>query len=240
MAFLAKTDPFALTGTGNPGAGILECVAVSDNASASLVEAHDEDGTLIAHEVFGQQIAPSADYKVKKSGTLEDIVLGAVTTYDTKRVVLTNFTVNTSAGGETTVTASGEEVEASSDGTCPATFTLPDIVVGVCHHAKALLSAFTIDGTGCYLQSANYTFACALGKATKDGVTIAHGVYEAYAEVQIEIIQTSSTAPTLTAGTASGWFVSSPLSMTNPDADYPTWSATLRKHLTKDVAQSSS
>jgi len=232
MAFATKTDPFGIAGE------VLECVAVSDNNSASLVEAHDEDGTLVAKEVFGAQIAPSADYKVKKSGTLEDIVLGAVTTYSTKRVVLTGLSVNTSAGGETTVTASGEEVEASSDGTCPATYTIPDIAVGVCHHAKILASAFTLSGSGCYLQTANYNFGCACGKATKDGVPIAHGVYEAYGEVQVEIIQTGSTPPTLTAG--GNWFISSPLSQTNPDADYPTWSATLRLHLAKDSAQSSS
>ena len=236
MAFATKTDPFGLTGSSQPGYGILECVAVTDNASASLAEAHDEDGTLVAKEVYGAQIAPSADYKVKKSGTLEDIVLGAVTTYSTKRVVLTSFSVNTSAGGETTVTASGEEVESSSDGTCPATYTIPDIAVGVCHHAKILATAFTLGGTGCYLQSANYTFACACGKATKDGTPIAHGVYEAYGEAQITIIQTGSTPPSLTAG--GNWFISSPLSQTNPDADYPTWSATLRLHLAKDSAQS--
>ena len=236
MAFATKTDPFGIVGS----AGILECVSVTDNKTASVAEAHDENGSFVAHEVFGEQIAPSAEYKVKKSGDIEGVTLGAVTTYDNKRVVLTNFQVNTSAGGETTVSASGEQVEASSDGTCPAQFELPDIPVGVCHHAKTLLSAFTLSGTGCYLQSANYTFACSIGKATKDGTCIAHGVYEGYAEAQVEIIQTGSTAPTLTADTANGWFVSSPLSQTNPDADYPTWSATLRKHLTMTTPSSGS
>ncbi len=232
MSFQTKTDPFGFTTTNGPADGILECVSVSDNASASVAEAHDDKGSFVAAETYGAQMAPSAEYKVKKSGEIEGITLGAVTTYKTKRVALANVQVNTSAGGEMTVSASGEEVEASSDGTCPATYTLPDIPVGVCHHAKALFSAFTLSGTGCHLQSANYTFACSVGKATKDGVTIAHGVYEAYAEAQIEIIQTGSTEPTLAAGT--GWFISSPLSCTNPDADYPTWSATLRMHLALD------
>ena len=235
MAFATKTDPFGIVGS----AGILECVSVTDNKTASVAEAHDENGSFVAHEVFGEQIAPSAEYKVKKSGDIEGVTLGAVTTYDNKRVVLTNFQVNTSAGGETTVSASGEQVEASSDGTCPAQFELPDIPVGVCHHAHNLIDDLTIGGTGCYLQSANYTFACSLGKATKDGTCIAHGVYEAYAEAQIEIIQTGSSAPTLTLENGSDWFISSPLSQTNPDADYPTWSATLRKHLEKDAETTS-
>ena len=235
MAFATKTDPFGIVGS----AGILECVSVTDNNTASVAEAHDENGSFVAHEVFGEQIAPSAEYKVKKSGDIEDVKLGAVTTYDSKRVVLTNLTVNTSAGGETTVSASGEQVEASSDGTCPAQFELPDIPVGVCHHAKVLFSAFSLSGTGCYLQSANYTFACSVGKATKDGVPIAHGVYEAYAEAQVEIIQTGSADPTITVPQNSNWFISSPLSKTNPDADYPTWSATLRMHLEKDAESQS-
>lgn len=240
MAFATKTDPFVLIGTGNPGDGILECVSVADNASASVAEAHDENGSLVAHEVYGEQIAPSAEYKVKKSGDIEGVKLGAVTTYDSKRVVLSRIHVHTAAGEETTVSASGEQVEAATDGTCPATYTLPDIPVGVCHHAKALFDAFTLGGTGCHLKTADYDFECAVGKATKDGTTIAHGVYEAYGEAQIEIIQTGSTAPTLTVPNGSDWFISSPLSKTNPDADYPTWSATLRLHLEKDSEQTSS
>ena len=235
MAFATKTDPFGIVGS----AGILECVSVTDNKTASVAEAHDENGSFVAHEVFGEQIAPSAEYKVKKDGNIS-ATLGAVTTYDTKRVVLTNLQVNTSAGGETTVSASGEEVETSTDGTCPAQFATGNIAVGVCHHARNNISDLTIGGTGCYLQSANYTYACSIGKATKDGVTIAHGVYEGYVEAQIEIIQTGSTAPTLTLANDSAWFISSPLSQTNPDADYPTWSATLRKHLTMTTPSSSS
>ena len=130
-------------------------------------------------------------------------------------------------------------METSTDGTCPAQFATGNIAVGVCHHARNNISDLTIGGTGCHLQSANYTYACSIGKATKDGVTIAHGVYEGYVEAQIEIIQTGSTAPTLTLANNSAWFISSPLSQTNPDADYPTWSATLRKHLTMTTPSSS-
>lgn len=231
MAFATKTDPFEIVGN----AGILECVSVTDNKSASVAEAHDENGSFVAYEVFGEQIAPSADYKVKKSGSIQGVKLGAVTTYDSKRVVLSNIHIHTGAGEETTVTASGEQVEDSTDGTCPAKYSLPDIPVGVCHHAKALFNAFAVGGTGCHLQTADYDFACVVGKATKDGETIAHGVYEAYGEVQVEIIQTGSADPTLTVPQNSSWFISSPLSKTNPDADYPTWSATLRMHLEKDA-----
>ena len=233
MAFATKTDPFGIVGE----AGLLECTAVTDNKSSSVAEAHDAKGTLIAHEVYGEQIAPSADYKVKKSGSIEGVKLGNVTTYDSKRVALSHIHIHTGAGEEMTLTASGEQVEDSTDGTCPAKYSVPSIPGSVCHHAQALFNAFAVGGTGCHLQTADYDFACTVGKATKDGVPIAHGVYEAYGEAQVTIIQAGSADPTLTVPQNSNWFISSPLTKTNPDADYPTWSATLRLHLAMDVEQ---
>ena len=56
-------------------------------------------------------------------------------------------------------------------------------------------------------------------------------------EVQITIQQTSSTAPTLTAGT--DWTITAPLTCSSPDADYPSWTATLSRYLEHD-AQSGS
>lgn len=233
MAFATKTDPFAIVGE----AGLLECTAVTDNKSSSVAEAHDAKGTLIAHEVYGEQIAPSADYKVKKSGSIEGVKLGNVTEYDGKRVVLSHIHLHTGAGDEMTLTASGEQVEDSTDGTCPAKYTLPNIIVSVCRHAKALFNAFAVGGEGCHLQTADYDFACAVGKATVSGVLIAHGVYEAYGEAQVTIIQTGSVNPTLSVPQNSSWFVSAPLTKTNPDEDYPTWSATLRLHLAMDAEE---
>ena len=45
-------------------------------------------------------------------------------------------------------------------------------------------------------------------------------------------VQTGSAEPTVEPG--DGWYLSSPLACTNPDADYPTWAATLTKYLAKD------
>jgi len=231
MAFLTKVDPFGISSS------TLAVKSTSDGNSGSVAEATDENGTIVAQEAYGQRMAPSAEYALKAETTFDEIVLGGVSTYKTKRVVLTNFTVNTSAGGEPTISASGEEVEASSDGTCPATYTVPEFTLGVCHHAKILFSAFSISGTGCYLNSANYTAACENGTATVEGVVVAHGVYGAYLEVTAEIVATSGTTPTVTPG--QGWVVSSPLAETNPDAEYPTYSITLRKPIAKDSASSS-
>ena len=236
MAFKTKVDPFGIAAALTNAA----CKATADGNSASVAEARDENGTIVAHEVFGEVMAPSADYAV--TGPIDaddgDIKLGAVTTYKEKRVVLTNLTINTSAGGEPTMSASGEEVEASSDGTCPAKYSIPGFELGPCHHAKILFAAFSLSGIGCHLQSANYTASCENGKATVGGTVVAHGVYGAKIECQVEIVQTSSTAPTLTAGT--GWKVTSPLAETNPDAEYPTFSATLEMPLEMDAEEAAS
>lgn len=231
MAFKTKTDPFGIVSALTSVA----CKATADGDSASVAEAMDENGTIVAQEVYGAAMAPSADYAV--TGTIDaddgDIKLGAVTTYKEKRVVLTNLTINTSAGGEPAISASGEEVEASSDGTCPALYSIPGFELGPCHHAKILFGAFALTGTGCHATSANYTASCENGKATVGGTVVAHGVYGAKIECQVEIVQTGSTAPTLTAGT--GWKITSPLAETNPDAEYPTFSATLEMPLAKDA-----
>lgn len=231
MAFLTKVDPFGISSS------TLAVKSTSDGNSGSVAEATDENGTIVAQESYGNRMSPSAEYALKKETTFDEIVLGGVSTYKTKRVVLTQLTINTSAGGEPTISASGEEIEASADGTCPATYTIPEFTLGVCHHAKILFSAFSISGTGCYLNSANYTAQCENGTAMIEGAVVAHGVYGAYLEVTAGIISTSGTVPTVTPGT--GWVVSSPLAETNPDAEYPNYSITLRKPIAKDSASSS-
>lgn len=236
MAFKDKTDPFGIVGS----LTTIACKSTQDGNSASVAEAMDENGTIVAQTVYGENMSPSAEYAIKGtySAAAGDIKLGAVTTYKEKRVVLTNLTINTSAGGEPTMSASGAQVEDSTAGTCPALYSVPAFSLGPCHHAKTLFSAFTLSGTGCYVQSANYTASCENGTATVDGAVVAHGVYGAKIECQVEIIQTGTTAPTLTAG--SGWTITSPLAETNPDAAYPTFSATLTKWLEMDTAQSNS
>jgi hypothetical protein len=96
-----------------------------------------------------------------------------------------------------------------------------------------LLSAFEYGGTGCFLTDASYTIQANIGKATVDGEPVASDVTEGMIEASLTFTQTGSAEPTLTAG--SEWQVTSPLACTNPDANYPTWTATLTKYLQKDA-----
>ena len=93
------------------------------------------------------------------------------------------------------------------------------------------MDAFSFAGDA-HLTTTNYTFSANITKAEKDGVCLAHDVNEGKIECSLDLIQTGSTAPTLSAG--DGWVVTSPLACDNPDADWPTWSATLTKYLAKD------
>ena len=65
-----------------------------------------------------------------------------------------------------------------------------------------------------------------------NGEPVASDVTEGRIEASITVTQTGNVVPTLTPG--SGWYVTSPLACTNPDANYPTYSATLTKYLQKD------
>lgn len=96
-----------------------------------------------------------------------------------------------------------------------------------------LFSAFTYGGTGCFLTDASYTLQASIGKATVNGEPVASDVTEGMIEASVTFTQTGAAEPTLSAGT--DWQITSPLACTNPDANYPTWSATLTKYLQKDA-----
>lgn len=72
-----------------------------------------------------------------------------------------------------------------------------------------------------------------IGKATVNGEPVASDVTEGMIECGITIMQTGQDDPDITLG--AGWQLTSPLACTNPDANYPTYSATLTKYLQKDA-----
>lgn len=107
-----------------------------------------------------------------------------------------------------------------------------------CHHAQVLFGAFTSSyGSGNYLTNATYTVAGDLTTATKDGEIVSFDIANGRIEANVTIVQTGSTAVTCSAG--NGFIETSPLTKTDPDAAYPTWTATFTKYLTHDSAASS-
>lgn len=99
------------------------------------------------------------------------------------------------------------------------------------HHAQTF-GAFTYGGTGAHLTQSTFTATCTINVASKDGVPLAHDITDGRLEVNgtLQVSDASYGTPTLSA--ASGWNITAPLTETNPDSDYPTYSFTVTKYLT--------
>lgn len=145
-------------------------------------------------------------------------------------ICLNSLNINTAAGSAPAIDASGESVEDKAESKCA--FPVPGFTLPKQHHAFILWNAFTLTGSGCCLKTANYSLGCGISKAEKDGICLTHDVVEGRIDCAVEVLQTGPAEPTLVPG--DGWIVTSQLTQTNPDADYPTWSATLTMYLSKE------
>lgn len=224
MAFQEKTDYFGLA----TESGGLVLTSSTENKSATVIQAHDEKGDVVAQEIVGETSAPSCTYVVKADATLTGQKLG----YASGGYVVSSISISTGAGTPPSITVTGEAVPSSSHTDCY--YDTPACTVEVCHHAQTLFSAFTLSGVGCYLTSANYTISGSLTKATKDGETVAYDIADGKIEAQVEIVQTGTTEPSFAAG--ADFAITAPLTKTDGDAAYPTWTATVTKNLTHHTA----
>lgn len=182
MSFQSKTDFFGLS-TSVTGLVITES---NENKTATTAEGHNEKGDVVAFEVFGDTMSPSCTYLLE-----DDVALGSVKCgepiagtgdYSTKKFTLANLSINTSAGQPPSISASGEEIPSNSTHS-DCTYTFPASTLKLCHHAQILWGAFTLAGTGCYLQQANYTAGGTISRATKNGETLSYDVTDGKLEV---------------------------------------------------------
>lgn len=103
MSFIAKKDWFGLA-TGSSGT-----IVVSDSAdgkSAQNVTALKDDGSVGANTVFAELVSPSNTYKLAGTANF-NVVLGHTLSSDGCNVMLGQVSINTAAGGEPTIQASG-------------------------------------------------------------------------------------------------------------------------------------
>lgn len=224
--FISKTDYCGLT-TGRSG---IVCISSDEGKSASTAEAAGQDGSIVAYNVYGEKKDPSNEYRIKADTTFSNLDLGAIVTHEGDSFRVNEYTINTSAGSAPTISASATQVEDNCTADCM--YSIPEFELKRYHHAQVLFNAFTFTGDA-HLQSANYTMSCNVSQATKDGVCLANDVTEGKIECSIDFIQVGSTAPVVTAGT--NWAITSVLTCSNPDADWPTWSCTLTMYLAKDT-----
>lgn len=127
------------------------------------------------------------------------------------------------------MTASGSQVES---GTAHATCTaeLPNIVIGGLHHAQTF-GAFTLTGAGAHLTQSTFTAQCEVSTAEKDGVILAHDIVGGTVTVTgtVQVSDASYPVPTITP--SAGWSITAPLTETNPDSNFPTYTFTITSYL---------
>ena len=198
----------------------------SDGKTSSVAEAPDEYGDTNAHDVYGEVLNPQTEYAVTDEVDLSDIVLGSIHTYNTtKKLMLTQVTVNTQAGNPPTVTISGVEVESGATAkrtyACEGTLTPRS-------KAQDVAEAFTASNK---FTQINTTFAVDPHVQTVKGVPVASDASHGRIEVQATMTDGAGNG-TITAASGGGFTVTASPAETDPDANYVTRAATATKFLT--------
>ena len=221
MAFLAKTDYFGLTTAPTN----FQIVSSDENRSASTAEAQNEKGDVVATQMYGETSAPSCNYVL--SGTSDTASIGTMgnpISSGSLNYVITNISITTGAATPPSITVSGEEVQSGTHCSNDCYYDIPTATLEPCHHAQALFG-FDFDniGSGFYVIQANYTIECTLTKATVNGETVSYDITAGKVTAQFTIQGTGeSGTPSLDAPNQS-WIVTSPLTQSNPDAGYETY-----------------
>lgn len=237
--FIEKEDYFGIADDTN-----LVCVTSDDGRSNEYATATGQDGSYVAGYAYGEKLSPSNEYAMKAVTITKetgDIALGQINTVTegegtsavTRSICLGQFDINTAAGEAPSFSASGEEVETNASDVCQ--YSIPEFTLTKKHHAQVLFNAFNTTGygEGVHLKSASYSASGSITKGEKEGKCLTHDITEGQIECSVEFVSVNGVKPTLTAGT--GWEISQCLACSNPDADWPTYSATLVKHLAKDI-----
>lgn len=228
MAFKTKTEYFGLASIAG-----LKLVSTVENKSASNVEARGEDGFAIAREVFGERVAPSAEYEVIADVNVKTLELGTINTVDSKKIAFLTLRASTSAGSAPKVSAAGQDVgNSTATGTCKV--ALPEVVIKALHHAQNF-GQFSISGQGAHLTDSSIEFTAQLSEASKDGDIIAYDVVDGRITIS-GTIQVSDAAYGKPSVTATGYDFTSPVTETNPDSNFPTYTFTAVKSLTAKTA----
>ena len=225
MSFNTRIDYY-----GQSASTVLELIGSSENASFPVnATANNERGDVIARDTSAvNREAATCDFKVKAAGDLT-LSLGAVTTVSSIVHCLTGLSINTKAGTPPTVSLNGESLQAAA--TVSSTIAVGTIALKALHKAQILMGAFTLTGTGCYLDECSLECKAMLTRATKDGATLAHDVHGASIVVTGKVIQSGATAPTIAA--ESGWKITAPATHGEPDEqNFVEWSFAVTKDLT--------
>lgn len=227
MSWETKTDYAGLA-----VANKLIAKASNQNKTGQYIEKHGQNGDYVATKAFGLRSAPTTEYVVADDVSLSTIALGTVSTVDTKKYALESISFSTGADQEPTFTATSAEVASSAS--TKNKFVVPTLSLSPDQIAQIPFSAFTVGGTSCELTGCSGEISCKVGTNDKNGDPLAHDVTNGHITLTLTIAQYGEAAPTVTPAT--GWDMSAPLTVNDPDSDFPEWTCTLSKPLTKTMA----
>lgn len=236
MAIPAKTDYCGLATT---FANSLVTVADEENPSPSKYQPQGQDGSFIATEVYGEDAAPTNTYKLKADIDADagDLVLNSVTTIDGKKYALEQVTISTSGGAAPAITATCRRVEAGATDAANCLYEIPAFVLKRIQHAQDIFSALTLTGSGSVFTQLDATIGCTVNPESANGILIASDANSGAITITGTILQSGTTAPTLSAGT--GWTITQTPACSNPENQYKSYSFEVQKILAKTAPTAS-
>lgn len=229
--FSAAVDYFGLETEGK-----LKLLSSNDGATGQMAEAPDEYGDTKAIDVYGQVLAPSCEYVVVgaitfgtgtgnigiKLGDIKSATIGGTT----KKVMITQVQINTSAGGNPTISVSGVEVQ--SGATALRTYLLTGSI-GPRHKPQDPFGALTANSQ---FSQINSTASVDPHITTVTGTPVYADASHCILTVQATLIDYTGTETiAVTTAANSGWQITSPVASSNPESGYIERTATLTKAL---------
>lgn len=199
-----------------------------DGKTSQVAEASNKYGDTIAHDVYGEVIAPEVTYAV--TGEVTTIVgLGSVVSYgegaSAKKLMMTKVDVSTAANQPPTVSISGVEVESTA--TTKRTYAIPISLKPRCK-AQDVAGAFTESDK---FTSISTSYEVDPHVETVKGVPVASDASHGRVTVQATMTDGDGDGE-IKAATAGGFTVTASPAEDRPDANYRTLAATATKYLT--------
>lgn len=233
--FSAPVDYFELDHVASTNETGLRIKSSQDGATGQEAEASNEYGDTVAHDEYGQVLAPSCEYAVIDDVDLSDIALGKIVTKSvggvSKKFMITQVQINTSAGGAPTVSVSGVEVDSAA--VDRRTYELPG-TLSPRHKSQDPFGALTADAK---FTQINSTAAVDAHVQTVTGAPVFADASHCVLTVQATMTDHTGSA-SITAATNGGFEITAPEAMSNPDSGYIERTATLTKYLTGTEASS--
>ena len=244
MAFANKTDYCGLTDV----AALTTSLLVKDDAENLSVEKYQpqgQDGSFIATEVYGEDRAPTNNYALAadisvtagaiKLNAIKSINFGTTENPDNHNFALESFNITTSAGTAPSISATCQEIESTATDAAQCHYSIPAFTLTKKHHAQILFNAFTITGANCHLIDCAAAIGGSISKDKVEGVKVSSDIASGVITITGSILQSGSAKPVIAATENSGFILTQPLTCTNPEAAYKTYTFELQKMLAKDV-----